>query len=184
MTIKDILVATNYQKVLFLLVENSSKSFTEKEIVELTSVSKSGVNSALKELETNKVANREKRGRMSFWSVDDSVPLVHELKKTLNLTSLFPLVQELNKISQRIVLYGSAALGADTAESDIDLFILTDQKDKTQKTIQSFKTEREIKPVIQTSLEYATSKNKDKGFYDEVAKGITLFNREIDEQRL
>lgn len=184
MTIKDLLAATNYQKALFLLVENSSKSFTEKEIVELTSVSKSGVNSALKELETNKVVNREKRGRMSFWSVDDSAPLVQELKKTLNLASLFPLVQELSKISQRIVLFGSTASGTDAAESDIDLFILAEQKDKAQKIIQSFKTEREIKPVVQTSLEYATSRNKDKGFYNEVDKGITLFNREIDEQRL
>jgi len=176
MKILDILSSNNYQKVLFLLSKNNNDSFTEKEIAEITKVSKSGVNSALKELEKNNLVIREKRGKLSFWSVNDS-PLTNELKKTINLALLFPLVEKLKDLSQRIILFGSVAKGEDTKESDIDLFILADEKEKVAKAIRKFRTEQEIKPVIQTPLEYATSKNKDKVFYDEVASGIVLFER-------
>ena len=184
MNTKNILFSTNHQKILSLLTENSDRSFTEKEIVNSTDVSKTGVNVALRELENNGLVLREKRGRMSFWKVDDSIPLTKELKKTLNLASLFPLVQKLQAISKRVILFGSTATGTDTSESDIDLFVLTENKDGALKEILAFKTAREIKPVIQTTVEYATSRKKDKAFYEQVAKGITLFEKEADEQRL
>lgn len=184
MSAKNILFSTNHQKIISLLAENSDKSFTEKEIVKDTGVSKTGVNAVLKELEGSGLVLREKRGRMSFWSVDDSIPLIQELKKTQNLSTLFPLVQKLKPVAKRIILYGSTATGTDTSESDIDLFVLTENKNEVFKEIRAFKTHREIKPVVQTTLEYATSRKKDKVFYEQVAKGIILFEKEADEQRL
>lgn len=170
MSTKNILFSTNHQIILSLLTENNDKSFTEKEIVESTSASKTGVNVALKELEHNGLVLREKRGKMSFWKADDAIPLTKELKKTLNLASIFPLVQKLKEISKRIILFGSTASGIDTSESDIDLLVLTEKKNEVLQEIRAFKTDRAIKPVIQTALEYATSRKKDKAFYEQVAK--------------
>lgn len=184
METSDILVSTNHQKTLLLLIENSDRSFTEKEIVESTGASKSGVNAALRDLERNGLALREKRGRMSFFSVNDSIPLIRELKKVLSLAALLPLVQKLKAVSQRIILFGSVAQGTDTSESDIDIFVLSSDKDKVAQRIRAFKTTKELKPVILTPVEYATSQNKDKVFYEQVNKGIVLYEKEIDEQRL
>lgn len=180
MKIIDLLSSNNYQKVLFLLVKNNDNSLTEKEITEIIGVSKSGVNSALKELEKSNLISRKKRGKLSFWFVND-LPLIKELKKTINLAILFPLVEKLKAISQRVILFGSLAKGEDTKESDIDLFILTDEKEKVLKEIRKFTVEQEIKPVILSPLEYATSKNQDKTFYEEVARGIALYERDIHE---
>lgn len=177
----DILISTNHQKTLSLLIENGDRSFTEKEIVEATGVSKSGVNMALRDLEKNGLVIRRKRGRMSFFSVDNSIPLIRELKRALSLAALLPLVQKLKAVSRRIILFGSVAQGTDTSESDIDLFVLSSEKDKVVQWVRAFKMAKELKPVILTPVEYATSQAKDKAFFQELRKGIVLYEKAADE---
>lgn len=184
MQTSDILISTNHQKTLSLLIENGDRSFTEKEIVEATGVSKSGVNVVLRDLEKNSLVIRRKRGRMSFFSIDNSIPLIRELKRALSLAALLPLIQQLKAVSQRIILFGSVAQGTDTSESDIDLFILSGEKDKAAERVRSFKTAKELKPVILTPVEYATSQAKDKAFFQELKKGIVLYEKEAYEQRI
>lgn len=184
METSDILITTNHQKTLALLIENGDRSFTEREIVEAAGVSKSGVNAALRDLERNGLALREKRGRMSFFSVNDSIPLIQELKKAFSLAALLPLVQKLKDVSQRVILFGSVAQGTDSSASDIDLFVLSNEKDKAARRIRAFRTAKEIKPVLLTPVEYATSQAKDKAFFEQVKQGIVLFEKEADEQRL
>jgi predicted nucleotidyltransferase len=62
---------------------------------------------------------------MYFYSIDFSNAALTEFKKMVNLILIEPLVEELKRISSRIVLYGSCALGADNSESDIDLFVVS-----------------------------------------------------------
>ena len=50
---------------------------------------------------------------MFFYSIDASNPSVIEFKKLVNLLLLEPLVEGLQKIANRIVLYGSCAQGTD-----------------------------------------------------------------------
>ena len=46
------------------------------------------------------------------------------------------------------------------------------------------KIDREIKAIVQSPVEYATSRAKDKTFYARVEMGLKLFEEEVDEQRL
>ncbi len=82
------------------------------------------------------------------------------------------------------MLFGSAARGTDSSESDIDLFILAGDQKSVSKAVSGFASEREIKPVIKSPVEFAVSQSKDKAFFQEIGKGIVLFEQEADEQRL
>lgn len=172
--LKGILLNTSANKIISFLTLHSGTSFYDKEISERTGVSRGMTNRLLNQFLRIGLVSRERRGRMWFYSLTKT-PLFKYYRIYENLGELTELVSALKPVSQKIIFYGSAAYGEDTAESDIDLFILTEQKDKVLKEIRVFKTEREIKPVVQTATEYATSRRKDKAFYEEVAKGITLF---------
>lgn len=181
--LKDILLNTAANKVLSFLTLHPNASFYDKEISLETGVSRGMTNMILRQFSDTGLLEREKRGKMWFYTLTDN-PLFKYYRVYENLVRLEDLVQTLKPVAQRIILFGSTAQGTDTAESDIDLFILTSRKEDVLKAIREFNIEREIKPVLQTPLEYAVSRKKDKAFYEEVAKGITLFNKEPNEQRL
>lgn len=178
----DILINTSANKILSFLTLHEGISFYDKEISEQTGLSRGITNRLLNQFLKSCLITRERRGRMWFYSLSKN-PLFKFYRIYENLVNLTDLVNSLKSISQRIILFGSTAQGTDTAESDIDLFIITDEKDKAFKEIREFKSEREIKPVIQTATEYAISRKKDKAFYEQVSKGITLFEKEANEQR-
>jgi predicted nucleotidyltransferase len=181
--LKRLLLNTSANKILNFLTLHPETSFYDKEISERAGVSRGMTNRLLNEFLKIGLVSRERRGKMWFYFLNKT-PLFKYYRIYENLVELTELVNTLKPFSQKIILYGSTASGEDTAESDIDLFILTEQKDKVLKEIRAFKTEREIKPVVQTVSEYVISKKKDKAFYEEVSKGITLFEKEINEQRL
>ncbi|MBS3909945.1 MAG: nucleotidyltransferase domain-containing protein [Actinobacteria bacterium] len=181
--LKDILLNTAANKVLGFLTLHQDASFYDKEVSEKTGVSRGMTNMVLRQFFDAGLLEREKRGRMWFYTLSTN-PLFKYYRVYENLVNLENLVKALKPISQRVILFGSTAKGEDTAESDIDLFILTTHKDGVLKAIREYDIEREIKPVLQTPSEYAVSRKKDKAFYGEVAKGIVLFNKEPDEQRL
>lgn len=181
--LKDILLDTAANKILNFLTLHKGGSFYDKEVSERTELSRGITNTILNQFYENGLVTRERRGRMWFYSLSDN-PLFKHFRIYENLVELSDLTNDLKSVSKRIILFGSTANGIDTSESDIDLFILTEEKDKVSQQIRKFESKREIKPVIQSALEYATSRKVDKAFYEEVAKGIVLFEKETDEQRL
>lgn len=74
------------------------------------------------------------------------------------------------------MLFGSCAQGTDVKESDIDLLILTDQKDAVRKEINRFNTkeERRVAPIVVDANELAKMKREDKSLYENIESGIVL----------
>ena len=173
--IKKYLTVTSHQKVLCFLSNHPSRSYMEKEVVKATKVSKSAVNEALKELARDKLILQEKKGRMSFYSVDLNDPVIRRLKSTENVSLLKPLVEELKKISQKIILFGSFADGTNVEDSDIDLFVLSDQPESVQRIIQKFPLAEKIQPVIKKPSEFIGFDKKKPLFYQEIERGIILW---------
>lgn len=120
---------------------------------------------------------------MWFYSLNHS-PLISVYRTYENLVELNDLVMVLKPLTQRIILFGSTAKGGDSAESDMDLFVISENKNKVMSTIRSYNIDREIKPVVQTPVEYAVARAKDKAFYEQVEAGLKLYEEEADEQRL
>ena len=61
--------------------------------------------------------------------------------------------------------------------SDIDLFILSQEPEEAKKIIASIKARQKIQSVIKTPSELADFKEKEKTYYAEVDRGITLWEK-------
>lgn len=179
----NLLTNKSADKILRFLTLHRDASFYDKEVSEQTGLSRGVTNQILNRFQKAGVVHRERRGRMWFYTLIKA-PLVDYYRIYDNLVALNELVNELKPLAQRVILFGSAAKGGDSAESDIDLFIISTKKEQVLTIIRDYKNDREIKPVVQTPVEYASSRSRDKAFQDQVENGLKLYEEEADEQRL
>ncbi len=173
----DIFGATNSLKVLSHLAENPGREFLSSEIQKAISISRAGVYIALGELARQNLVSKAKKGKLLFYSIiyDDSA--IKQFKVLKNVLALRPLVSKLKPLSKKIVLYGSTSRGENDPASDIDLFILSNEPEIVKKVISSIKTRQKIQSVIKTPSELADFKEKEKTYYAEVDRGITLWEK-------
>jgi predicted nucleotidyltransferase len=178
-------VATNTQKVLYYFVKFSDQEFHERELVRRLGIPAGSANRALNELYASAVIRRRQAGKMFFYSFDTDIPIITEIKKIANFTLLEPLIETLKPLTNRIILYGSCALGTDTSGSDIDLFIVTNDRLGVLERIDNFHFPKgyediQIQSVIRTPVELLESGESDQVYLEEVERGITLSERIID----
>lgn len=183
------LIATIDQKVLSLLVKFSDQEFYEREVARKLGISAGSANRALNELFSSGVLERRREGKMYFYSIDLSNAVLTEFKKLVNLMLIEPLVEELKKISSRILLYGSCALGTDTSDSDMDLLIVSNSKKDVSNAISGFKFPRgfeniHIQSVIRTPVELLEGGESERTFMEEVERGIVLWEKVASESRV
>ena len=182
-------ISTNNQKVLSLLVKFSDQEFYERQLARRLGISYGSANRALNELFASGAVTRRREGKMYFYSIDSSAAAVAELKKVINLMLLEPLVEELKKVSSRMVLYGSCAVGTDTSESDLDLFVVSNSKEDVSNAIGKFSfpggyESIRIQSVIRTPVELLEAGESERAFIEEVDRGIVLWERAASESRL
>jgi len=172
---RKILVATNRQKTLDFLIQYPGNEFLEKEIQKATKISKSGVNFALRDLYKTKLVKKQKRGKISFYSISFDHPIVKQLKVLKTMVNLEPLIEKNKKLSKKIILYGSCSRGENTSESDIDLFVVTNNSNLISKVMNKNKISKRIKLIVRSPLEYIEMEKTDPTFYKEVELGITVW---------
>jgi len=167
--------ATSQGQVLRFLVCHAGQSFYEQEIVERTDVSRSAVNLATRSLHQAGLLLRERRGRMNFYAAADRHPFVRQFKVLDTVARLEPLLQELRPLARRVTLFGSCAEGTDTADSDVDLFILTSDRSQVMTAISHRRFDRPIQPVVMNNQELVAMKQEEPAFYAQVRRGIVLW---------
>jgi DNA-binding transcriptional ArsR family regulator len=167
--------ATSQGQVLRFLARHVGQSFYEVEIVEHTDVSRSAVNLATRSLYQAGLLLRERRGRMNFYAADDHHPFVRQFKVLDTIARLEPLLRELRPLARRVVLFGSCAEGADTVNSDVDLFILASDRSEVTTAIRHCRFDRPLQPVVMNNQEMAAMKQEDLAFYTQLQRGIVLW---------
>jgi len=175
--INKLLFSTIAQKVLAFLLLHPNEEFYDKQISNLTGVSRAGANFALRELARSKLINREKKGRMCFYRIDNQDFLIKQLKIVQNLATIYHLIQKLKSHCLKIILYGSTAHGENSEKSDIDIFIQTRNIKKVKNIIYRDTLREKIQYVINTPNEFAKLKKENLVFYKEISKGITLWEQ-------
>jgi predicted nucleotidyltransferase len=183
------LIATSNQKVLSLLAKLSDQEFYEREVARKLGISYGSANRALNELFSSGVVSRRREGKMYFYSIDFSNAVLTEFKKMVNLLLIEPLVEELKRMTNRVVLYGSCAFGTDTSESDLDLFIVSNSKEAVLNVISNFEfpagyEDIHIQPVIKTPLELLEGGESERTFMEEVERGIVVWEKVASEPRV
>lgn len=187
--IETFLISTNHQKVLSLFAKFSDLEFYEREVARKIGISTGSSNRVLNDLFGNGLLKRRQEGKMYFYQMDESHPVFKYFKILNNIVLLMPLVESLKNITKRIVLYGSCSEGNDTSESDIDLFVLSENRGKALQIINNYSLRKpfediRIQPVIQSAEELLKSKKSDKEFLSLVREGIILWEHPTDESRL
>lgn len=171
----DIFAATNSLKVLSYLVEHPGKEFLNSEIQKATLASRAGVYLALKELVRQNLVSEKRRGRLIFYSIIHDDYAIKQFKILKNVLALKPLVSKLKSSSRKIMLYGSHSRGENDSSSDIDLFILSKDPQVTKDAFTSIKSRQKIQTVVKTASEFASFKESEKVFMQEVERGIVLW---------
>ena len=168
---------TNYQKALRFLASHPGREYMASEVRDATGVSKAGANNALRTLAADRLVQVQKKGRLSLFYVQPDNPLIRQVKVLINLLEIEDLAEALTEPSHKIIMFGSAAAGKDAEDSDIDLFVVSDAPESVRKLVDRHSGKRQIHLVLRKPLDYVASMKKDKVFFDEVSRGIVLYER-------
>lgn len=176
MELLSIFVNTAEQKVLNFLAQNTGRSFFDKEVAQKTGVSRGATNQTLKDLTKSTLILKEKRGRMNFYQANAANPVLKAFKVLENVIRLFPFIERLKEKSERIILFGSASRGENYQDSDIDIFVLTHDAKEAAEKIKKYPF-KSLRPIFKAPSEFAIVEKKDRVFYQEIIKGVTLWER-------
>lgn len=174
MTKKYLMESTSAQKLITFLSEEPGKYYTPTEVLDQTKISRRSFFSSIKTLLKEGYVLTESRGKFVQYAADYKNPFVKQLKILKNIDMLFKLTLQLEPVSKKIILFGSAARGEDTPESDLDLFVISQNPEAAAIIIKKYKNERKIQAVIKTPSEIPEFSENEKVFYAEVMKGVVL----------
>ncbi|MDD4358459.1 MAG: nucleotidyltransferase domain-containing protein [Candidatus Pacebacteria bacterium] len=169
--VENILFSTSAQKILNFLCSEPEKQFTEKEIVQKTDIKKSSVNLTAHFLLKNKLITGRKIGRTSLYGIDKNNAVIREIKILQNIISLMPIIENLKKHSQKIILFGSTSQGINTPKSDIDLFVQSNNPKEIRKIINDSNLRNKIQLIVKTPEEMLRINKEKPLFFEEIKKG-------------
>lgn len=173
---KDIFFHTNNQKVLRFLVENNDEAKSASEIRLVTGVSKAGVSLALRFLVKQGLIKKEVRGKTYFYRSALERAIIKQFKVLISINKLCQLIEKISPHVEKLVLFGSTSRGENLLDSDIDLLVISRDKDSVRKVLKKFE-KLTVKPIIKTPLELNELKKKEPLFFAEVERGIVLFDK-------
>jgi len=162
-------------QILIFLARHPEQEFYVREIAQSINKSVGGTHKTLKSLRTLNFVIEKKSGKNIYYKVNTTNPSVKNFKIFMTTTELNQLINDLKDISEKIILFGSGSVGDDTASSDIDLFILSHDPEKVKTYLKKKRLGRTIQAVVVNATNLMKLKEHDKAFYQEINKGITLW---------
>lgn len=181
----DVLVKTPEQRIFSLFAMNPDRAFYLREISKRLNISLGTTYGALVALEKARILTSRTVGKTKLLEVNaQDFPVALNVFRILNsVLILKPLVELLKGHASRAILYGSYARGTFTQESDLDLFIVSNEREAVLGQINDFSriSEIDIRPVIMGSVEWMNLEKTDPEFFREVTGGFSLWERQLDE---
>jgi predicted nucleotidyltransferase len=155
--------------LLRLFLYNSGLEVHQAEAINASGLSRMTATKLLKIFEKSGILKVSKKGDLKLYSIVTGHPIVRQLKIFLNVSDISLNLKNLSGKDVEIYLFGSAARGEDTVDSDIDLLIITSlNKDIIFKALGKLRyaLNREINPIIYTPMEYSKLPVTDKAFFE------------------
>ena len=169
------LIKDNRIRILKIFFEGSSVRLHIREVARRTGLSATGTMKVLGALEKEGLLEKERTALTVVYRGNYDNESFMALKRSLNLYSLYSCglvssLVEFYRIPECMILFGSYAKGEDTKESDIDIAVMTGQKDYPELEIY----EDCLKKKISLHL-IENTKNEKKEFVNSLANGIVLY---------
>jgi len=161
--------------ILRFLSDDPIRNFYQREIARATKVSVGATNQILRTLAEKEIVTREKRGKMFFYKYNIQNPVARQLKILFNINDLDDLIKTIRDRCKRIILFGSCAEG-----SDVDLLVLTNEKDSVKKAINRHekRINKKISEILVNANEFVRLRSRDKPLHERIMKGIVLWQTE------
>ncbi len=173
MEIIDIIATGGCIQILEPFLYQPGVEMYQSELIKKTGVPLNRALKLLKQLVDHGILQGTEKAGCMFYRASFENPVLKQLKLLNIVSKLFDLTRDFSDKNIEVYLFGSAAKGEDTENSDIDLLIIADT-DKTvvNKLLDRLMTglPREVSPVVYSSLEYANLYNKDKAFYESIER--------------
>lgn len=182
-SLADALFTQTQQRLVGLLFGQPGRSFYANEIIALTGGGSGAVQRELGRLAGSGLVASRPLGRQKHYQADPESPIFAELcgiaRKTMGLAD--PLREALAPLASRIhgaFVYGSVAKRQDTASSDVDLMLVTDELSYPDVfgalELASERLGREVKPTIYSRQEWA----------ERAARGDSFVKRVLAQPRI
>lgn len=181
--LKNVFISTNQLKVLSFFSLHTDESFHEREVARKIGISAGGTNDALNNLYDENLLSREKRGKTLTYTLNEQIPAIKFFKILNILILLNPIIEDLKKITKKIIIYGSYSRGESVKGSDVDLLIVSNKREEIQKILERYsrmKNYIKIQPAIRSSIEWISQEKNNPTFLKEVLKGIILWDKQRD----
>jgi hypothetical protein len=128
----DALFSRTQQRVFSLVFGQPERTFSTSELISLAGSGSGAVQRELQRLLDSKLVVATTTGRQKRYQANAAAPIFHELRSIVDKTAGVPgrLRAALAPLAGRIhlaLLYGSVAKHADTAASDIDVLLVSDE---------------------------------------------------------
>jgi predicted nucleotidyltransferase len=180
----EALFTKTQRRVLGLLFGNPDRTYYANEIVRFAGAGIGTVQRELAKLESAELVTVSKIGNQKHYQANRQAPIFEELRaivvKTFGVadhlrTALAPLAKRI----EAAFVYGSVAAGSDTASSDIDVLIVSDDLSFPEAIKALGKTEQQVRRTINPSV-YSSSEMRRKladegGFVKRVMARPKLF---------
>lgn len=179
----DALFTSTQQRVLALLFGQPNRSFFVTELVALAGSGSGAVQRELTRLAQSRLVVVTRVGNQKHYQANSDSPLFDELcsiiRKTVGLQE--PVRAALDPLASKIslaLIYGSIAKKTDTAASDIDLLLVSDQLtlEEIYATLAPVENrlDRRVNPTLYTRKEFDQKRKTKSPFLNRVLNGPTI----------
>lgn len=151
-----------------------SRSFYVREAARESGVSTGACGSSLRLLAGMGFLNSRRHGNQVHYSLNALNPAVKQFRIFLNVLAMGEVVSAIKEDCERIVLYGSRAMGEEEEDSDFDLFVLTTEAEAVRKVLLQKKFDK-VSAVVADAKRLMALRLKERPFYDRIMSGIELW---------
>lgn len=182
-SLADALFTATQQRLLGLLFGQPERSFFVTELIELADVGRGAVQRELARLARSELVLIERHGNQKHYRANPHSPIYEELCSIVNKTvgveeqlraALEPLATRLSLA----LIYGSVAKQTDSASSDIDLLVVSDELtlEDLYASLSNVEQQlsRQVNPTLYTEREFQKRRSSDNAFLSRVLAGPTV----------
>ena len=182
-SLADALFTSTQQRVLALLFGQPNRSFFVTELVALAGSGSGAVQRELARLAQGKLVIVTRVGNQKHYQANNDSPLFDELCSIINKTVGLqePVRAALDSLASKIslaLIYGSIAKQSDTAASDVDLLLVSDQLtlEEIYSTLAPVEKllDRRVNPTLYTQKEFDKKRKTRNAFVSRVLNGPTI----------
>jgi len=173
--LQNIIFQTLPQKIIKLLISHPEQTFYERQIANLAKISIGGANQCLQTLTNFDLLKKETKGRMHFYQVNLNNPLIKQLKIINNLIILQKILNKIKPHTLKIILFGSAADGANLQASDFDIYIESNEPDRVESIINASAWRNTIQPIIKDPVVAEKFATENPALWQEINHGLVIY---------